>query len=531
MMKKRFVWLMFFLLLVGLIGAWPLYAMSGDTNQSLIDPATPPPEMPANPYGVWLAPSQEGGTTLREANALWTTLFLNWNHVERVQGQYDWSSWDTVLGKAAQAGYQVVVTINGNPSWAAETNCGPIDEDKLDDFATFVRKAVERYSYPPYNVLYWSFYNEPDNSDAVNYGSILGGCWGYAYNPNAAAGAGGAAYANMLKYVYPAVKAANPDAYVVIGGLAYDYFTTDPGGGIFDPYFLDDVLKAGGADYFDVLNFHYYPWSGYIHWEPEGSDRYNRHLAYKARWIVSEVYNATGQTKPIMVTEVGETSHNKDNVPDYHRQIQALFQNFMHARMVNVYPIIWFTGIDLEFSINYDGRRYGLLHLDGSPKPSYFAYKALTTELKEATFVRPRSDLPMRFEGYEFNDRGRTKTVLWMYPGDPNFPPPQPVALPVSQKGGSMRVVRVRAHPVDDNDLDIVSETTVTDGGPGDHDGWVNGKIEVMIDEDYQFFEDLSQPTYTPTPTPTFTPSPTPTHTPTPSPTPVDVIYLPVLLR
>ncbi|HEY79748.1 MAG TPA: hypothetical protein EYP25_14335 [Anaerolineae bacterium] len=509
-MSKKMASILFFLsltlLVVGAAFAPTIFAEGG--GEDLVDPAPPPPEMPPNPYGVWLAPTQEGAHALREANALWTTLFLNWNHVEKSPGEYDWSEWDEVLGKAAQEGYQVVATINGNPSWAADTSCGPIREDRLDDFATFIRKAVERYSYPPYNVLYWSFYNEPDNSDMVNYGGILGGCWGYAWNPNAAPGAGGDAYANMLKHVHPAVKAANPKAYVVMGGLAYDYFTTDPGGGLFDPYFLTDILEAGGGDYFDVLNFHYYPWSADIHWEPVGANRYQRHLAFKARWIATEVYNAIGERKPIMITEVGETSHNKDNAPDYHRQIWTLFETFMHGRMVNAYPILWFTGIDLEFSINYDGRRYGVLHLDGSPKPTYYAYKTLVQELQYATFVRPRDDLSSRFEGYVFNDRGRTKQVIWMYPGHPDFPPPQPLDLPVSQNGGSMRVVRVRSHPAGDNDLNIVSETIITDGGQGDHDGWVDGKIQVMIDEDYQFFEDLSQPMYTPTPTPTATPIP-----------------------
>ncbi len=510
-MSKKHVPLILFsalalLLAVGMISVSGAFADGVGVN--LVDPTPPPPEMPANPYGAYFNPDLKHADKLREADALWITLFLHWRNVEPSPGQYNWAAWDEPLRQAAEMGYQVIVTVTGNPSWAAETGCGPIREDRLDDFATFIRKAVGRYSYPPFTVRYWAFYNEPDNSDAVNYGGILGGCWGFDYNPNAAPGAGGAAYANMLKYVYPAVKAANPDAYVAIGGLAYDYFTTDPGGGLFDPYFLTDVLDAGGGDYFDVLNFHYYPWSADIHWEPEGANRYERHLAFKARWITTEVYNATGKRMPIMITEVGETSHNKDGIPDYHRQMWTLFETFMHARMVNVYPILWFTGADLQFSIDYDGRRYGLLKLDGAPKPTYFAYKTLVQELKEATFVRPRDDLPSRFEGYVFNDRGRTKQVIWMYSGHPDFPPPQPLDLPVSKKGGSMRVVRVRSHPHDDQDLDIVSEYTVTDGGQGDHDGWVNGKIRVMIDEDYQFFEDLSQPMDTPTPTPTATPDP-----------------------
>ena len=80
-------------------------------------------------------------------------------------------------------------------------------------------------------------------------------------------------------------------------------------------------------------------------------------------------------------------------------------------------------------------------------------------------------------------------------------------------------MVTVRSRPQGDNDLNIVSESTITDGGQGDGDGWVNGKIQVQIDEDIRFFEDLSMPTYTPTPTPATTPRPN-IH-----------MYLPVFLR
>jgi hypothetical protein len=50
-------------------------------------------------------------------------------------------------------------------------------------------------------------------------------------------------------------------------------------------------------------------------------------------------------------------------------------------------------------------------------------------------------------------------------------------------------------------DYALVSEITITDGGPKDLDNQADGKIRVMIDQDIRFFEDLSMPAYTPTPT------------------------------
>ena len=57
-----------------------------------------------------------------------------------------------------------------------------------------------------------------------------------------------------------AIKDANPNAQVLLGGLAYDWFTDDPENpGPFVRSFLDDVLKNDGGQYFDIMNIHAYP--------------------------------------------------------------------------------------------------------------------------------------------------------------------------------------------------------------------------------------------------------------------------------
>ena len=52
------------------------------------------------------------------------------------------------------------------------------------------------------------------------------------------------------------MKAADPYAKLVMGGLAYDNFQEQ--GGPFNRAFLDGFLDAGGGQYMDVFNFHYY---------------------------------------------------------------------------------------------------------------------------------------------------------------------------------------------------------------------------------------------------------------------------------
>ncbi|MCW5857966.1 MAG: hypothetical protein KIS63_06745 [Caldilineales bacterium] len=82
----------------------------------------------------------------------------------------------------------------------------------------------------------------------------LGGCWGRAH-PNHAAGAGGAAYANMLSYVYPAIRQPIPRRRCCWAAWPAENWWDPPRSrGPFDPNFLDEVLAAGGGQYFDICS-------------------------------------------------------------------------------------------------------------------------------------------------------------------------------------------------------------------------------------------------------------------------------------
>jgi len=72
---------------------------------------------------------------------------------------------------------------------------------------------------------------------------------------------GGGYYAEMLKAVYPAIKEADPQAQVLIGGLLLDCDPTHPpeGKDCKPSKFLEGILKNDGGDYFDIISFHGYP--------------------------------------------------------------------------------------------------------------------------------------------------------------------------------------------------------------------------------------------------------------------------------
>lgn len=354
------------------------------------------------PFGVQIGDLADA-TALRlsqEVGASWVRVGVSWSRLEPAnltQENFNWSLYDAGFAAAAGRGLTLLVTISDNPSWAAETTCGPITSALLKDFASFLQALVARYSKPPYNAHYWELYNEPDNTNTQNNiyvdRSWLGGCWGWK----------GKEYGEMLKVAYPAIKAADPQAKVVLGSLAHDWFTTE--GGPFDERFLDDVLdpaKGNAGAYFDLLGFHYYP-AFRDRWEQYGKD-----VIGKANYL-KDTAAKYGVDKPMMVTEIGMWSAHGDGNEEV--QGDYVVQAFTRGMVANLRSLIWFTLVDGSGSGDWG---YGLLKVDLSTKPAYTAYRAVSDLLRGATFKGPMPGLPSSMEGYVFIMLdGKERCVLW----------------------------------------------------------------------------------------------------------------------
>ena len=256
-------------------------------------------------YGNLTAPSA-GLTHTYDARVWWVRWPMAWSAIEptdTIPENYNFAYYDANILAAHQAGLHLIVTILSNPGWAATYANGPIDKVDIGEFAEFMGTVAERYDGDGWEdapgspvVDYWEFYNEPDAGDRLRaeYGASY---WGHF----------GAEYARMLCAVYPVIKAANPRAQVALGGLAYDAFE-DQGGG-FVREFLDDVLKAGGGNCFDLMNFHYYP-----PFAPNWAS-YGPGLSGKANYLKDKLAQYGFATKPIICTEAGWHSDNYAQFP------------------------------------------------------------------------------------------------------------------------------------------------------------------------------------------------------------------------
>lgn len=334
-----------------------------------------------------------------EAGNYWVrTSHFNWNQIEATPGVYNWSSVDEAsINNIHYSGMKIIAVVKKVPGWAQHprgSTCGPIDTSAFDDFAAFLTATVNRYKG---SIKYWELGNEPDIDPSIMIPGVdIYGCWGDESDPYY----GGRYYADMLKVAYPAIKAADPSAQVLIGGLLLDCDPTNPPPGktCLPSKFFEGILVGGGANYFDIVSFHGYP--GYY------GDLSNDHNfpSWNARGgvvlgkinFLKEVMQAYGIHKPIMHTEGGLLCHpafagcDNPGADFFEAQADYIPRLFLRNWAEGLTGTIWYTFTE-------GGWRFsGLLGQGNLPRPAYHAYSFMTSITRNATY-------DSKIDGYQGN--------------------------------------------------------------------------------------------------------------------------------
>ena len=356
-----------------------------------------------------------------DVGATWLRHYaFSWEKIEPIHTDpptYDWSQVDeSSLQNPSANGLTTIAIVKFTPPWAQKNPgiaCGPIGFGAFDEFAQFMQALVLRYGAPPYNIKYWELGNEIDFDWAEVPPNNNYGCWGDKNDPYY----GGGYYVSMLKVVYPAIKAVDPQAKILNGGILLDCDPNNPpeGKDCQSGKFFEGMLRNQGAQYLDYVSYHafaiYYLGTVYDEDYPDWSHLGGTVLG-KARFL-RQLMAAYGVNKPLMLTESSllcpEYNPTECSPPGdkfYQAQADYVVSLYVRSWAADISGTMWFT-------IEGNTWRYcSLLTGSEQPKPVYNSYRFMTQEIGDARLVGPVDQYP-DLQGYAFYKDSTYIWVLW----------------------------------------------------------------------------------------------------------------------
>lgn len=286
------------------------------------------------------------------SGSAWLRVDMGWCSLQE-RGHNTVSQWyqdrlDTVIAKAAAADLRVLVTVACTPAWAGGDGGHGYPSDPAA-FEEVMRYLSHRYRN---HVDAWEIWNEPD---------CVGGCGNGRPAP----------YVPILRAGFAGVRAGDPTATVVTGGTSGN-----------NARWIAGLYAAGARGSFDAIATHPYlnpatagPWAA-----KNGS-------IYRMRAVsdVRAVMVANGDAaKRIWFTEFGWTTASTGPRLGVTPAAQATYLTQSVDLLTSQYPYVthafWYTMRDRDDWTPYENS-FGLLTVDGTPKPALQAFTAANRRL------------------------------------------------------------------------------------------------------------------------------------------------------
>lgn len=299
-----------------------------------------------------------------------------WGLIEKEQGTYDWTEADAEVQRSQEHQINIIATIWPFADWDQEgcnTRLSSMETKMfreigeyrgkpcdMESYSVFVSSVVERYDGDGVDdmpgltmpIKYWEVSNEPSMQEDLVF---------FTGTPEE--------YHEILESTYNAVKQADPEAYIVQGGMSGLHSdSTD---------FWDSVLANGAADYFDIANIHSIGQSSENLMASEYRDYLASYDIEKPFWVTEAQYGnkmekdqPTGEEWAVFIT--------KSYVRAYSGGAEKIFYVGLEES----------PGLESTWVIDRDG-----------PKEMYYAFDTLVDKLDGWTTVEQLEDDLYLFTG------------------------------------------------------------------------------------------------------------------------------------
>lgn len=333
-------------------------------------------------WGIPPAAVRQEIQLMRRARLTWVRATVDLSGFESsAPGQIDWSYMrplDRAVREARRAGLQVLIEADRTPYWASA------------DPHKYTNSSGEHWDD------YWAYRNPADYgrimADLVRHFRPMGvrafELWNEPNFPRFwPSGVNAAAYTQLLKAAYPAIKRVDPKATVVMGGLSNI--------GVYQ--YLQALYRAGAARYYDVANFHIYPQGNPPDCHLGAGGRPAQNSFCLLDGLRREML-ANGDDKPAILTELGWSTCSSSQCVSQQQQAQYLKSAFklLSDREYSWIPAVFIYAmrdVATFTSTATWGSSLGLVTKDMRAKPAYATVRSIATRALAASKLASLGEL------------------------------------------------------------------------------------------------------------------------------------------